>query len=728
MKKRLMSILLTLCMVLTLLPIPAIAADKVTAVPSQTNFVMNGQPVSVTAAYSINNTNYLQLRAIAAMLNGTAAQFNVGWDGQYAVIEPGKPYSGAITVTKLQNTTNVRQSGTKFKMNDEVFTFADARLINGDTNYLQLREFAQKLSGTASQFNLYWDGAAGQAVLEPGKPYTGNAPQSGGNASAIEMAHIPAGTFALAGNRVEVTLTKGFYIGKYEVTQEQYQAVMGVNPSYFDGSDDNWVGNVLSQMPDGSWGYSFDLVKSSDGAPKGTVPGEVQARRPVESLSWYDALVFCNRLSILSNLTPVYSINGKTDPAAWGPVPTSRNAAWDAVKANWQADGYRLPTEVEWEVASRAGTKTQYSYGDSADKMKDYAWSVFNSSVMISIYEVGFTRQVGLKLPNPWGLYDMYGNVDEWCWDLRINYPYPVGVVDPVGPTADVVTNSGVRIIRGGSSDGTLTDMGTRSLRGDVFHRSMYVGLRVVKNDGNPRIAPPTNPAGHVPAGHLLVNNPYKQVYKVGDGFDITDLVVHYMDKYGNLSVVDNSKLTFITSGTVQLTQSRPFTTAGVKVVEVQHNGKKVGTFEVRVIEDNTSNILEDGDYYMQINGKYLGIVYAGGHWMELTDKKPAKPFTVRMMDYSNDRGPRYTISYDGMYVMQPSSRSGDQLQASIVPHMWRINKYSTFCTIRDYGNQSLLVVASGGSSANGTKVAVGSYTGSAPDRGKINFIPASAP
>ena len=149
--------------------------NTVTATPSKTSFVMNSKPVSVTAAYTINSTNYLQLRAIAAMLNGTAAQFDVGWDGQYVVIEPGKSYSGAVTDTKLQKTTNVRQSGTKFKMNGEVFTFADARLIDGNTNYLQLREFAQKLSGTASQFNMYWDNAAGQAVIQPGVAYTGSA-------------------------------------------------------------------------------------------------------------------------------------------------------------------------------------------------------------------------------------------------------------------------------------------------------------------------------------------------------------------------------------------------------------------------------------------------------------------------------------------------------------------------------------------------------------------------
>lgn len=176
MKKRLAIILLTLCIMLTMMPTMSFAE---TAEPSKTNFVMNGKPVSVTAAYMITGNNYLQLRAIAVMLNGTSAQFEISMDGQYVVIEPGKPYSGTVTQTKLQNTTDVRSSNTKFKMNGNVITFSDARLIDGSTNYIQLREFAQKLSGTKSQFNVYWDSAAGQAVIQPGVAYTGVAPQSG---------------------------------------------------------------------------------------------------------------------------------------------------------------------------------------------------------------------------------------------------------------------------------------------------------------------------------------------------------------------------------------------------------------------------------------------------------------------------------------------------------------------------------------------------------------------
>jgi len=137
--------------------------------------MMNGQAVSVPEAYNVADNNYLQLRGIAVLLNGTAAQFDVSWDGTYAVIETGKPYTGTSNPATLKDTTNVRKSGTQFKLDGQIIAFEKAYLIDGDTNYLQLREFAEKLSGTESRFNVYWDEEAGQAVLEPGKAYTGAA-------------------------------------------------------------------------------------------------------------------------------------------------------------------------------------------------------------------------------------------------------------------------------------------------------------------------------------------------------------------------------------------------------------------------------------------------------------------------------------------------------------------------------------------------------------------------
>lgn len=154
----------------------------------------------------------------------------------------------------------------------------------------------------------------------------------------INMVWIPAGTFTMGSPTTElgryygsetehqVTLTKGFYMGRYQVTQEQYAAVMGSNPNNTYG-----VGN----------------------------------KYPVYCVSWYDAIVFCNRLSINDGLSPAYYMPfcDSTDPAQWGTVPTSNNTTWDAVQVVEGSTGYRLPTEAQWENACRAGTTTAFNWG-----------------------------------------------------------------------------------------------------------------------------------------------------------------------------------------------------------------------------------------------------------------------------------------------------------------------------------------------------------------------------
>ncbi|MEE0133490.1 MAG: formylglycine-generating enzyme family protein [Treponema sp.] len=173
---------------------------------------------------------------------------------------------------------------------------------------------------------------------------------------------------------------QSFVMGQYEVTQELYEAVMGTNPSYF----------------------------QKDAADK-----ETQKLRPVESVSWYDAVVFCNKLSILIGLEPVYIKGGQTNPTKWGMIPETKNKDWDAITCNWDANGYQLPTEIEWELAVRGGDPTQTAWNCSyagSNEPNEVAWYESNSEFK--------SHQVGTLAPNSLGLYDMSGNVEELCWDL----------------------------------------------------------------------------------------------------------------------------------------------------------------------------------------------------------------------------------------------------------------------------------------------------------------------
>jgi len=236
----------------------------------------------------------------------------------------------------------------------------------------------------------------------------------------IDMVEIPAGSFLMGSPSTErsrsryenyrtendglVTMS-GFWMGKYQVTQEQWLTVMGANPSYFHG-----------------------------GSGREPASGETQVKRPVESIKWYDTIVFCNRLSVMEGLTPAYSINGSTDPSEWGDMPRSINDPlrdiWDNIEIVPESTGYRLPTEAQWEYACRAGTETMWYFGDvSFSEFGDYVWYGVNSR--------NKTHQVGLKKPNDWGLYDMYGNVQEWCWDWTVRfYDDAGGNEDPTGGAA----------------------------------------------------------------------------------------------------------------------------------------------------------------------------------------------------------------------------------------------------------------------------------------------------
>ena len=238
---------------------------------------------------------------------------------------------------------------------------------------------------------------------------------------AKEMVLIPKGDFVMGAlddddaydnekPRHCVTLTRDFLLFKYQVTQALWESVMGSNPSHFKG-----------------------------------------ANRPVECVSWFDVVDFCNKLSELEGLEPAYTIDGED------------------VTCNWNAKGYRLLTEAEWEYAARANQSYRYAGSDNADEV---AWYRDNSDTGNGRR----THPVGQKKPNGFGLYDMSGNVDEWVWDRYGTYS-STPTVDPRDPDS----GSG-RVGRGGSWNNNAQSerVSSRSKRGPTI-TSLYLGFRLCR-------------------------------------------------------------------------------------------------------------------------------------------------------------------------------------------------------------------------------------------------------
>ncbi|MHC4242999.1 MAG: SUMF1/EgtB/PvdO family nonheme iron enzyme [Planctomycetota bacterium] len=239
--------------------------------------------------------------------------------------------------------------------------------------------------------------------------------------TGIEMVKIPEGWFDMGskgGSPDESPLHKvwinSFWMDRYEVVQEQFKKFQISDPSHF--KDPN---------------------------------------NPLEQINWTDATMFCNERSLAEGLEPCY------DEETW--------------ECNFQANGYRLPTEAEWEYACRAGTRTNFTFGNDGRNLKYHAWFAENASEK--------THLVGKKKSNPWGLYDMYGNVSEWCNDFYSeNYYQNSDQKNPKGPM-----KGKERVLRGGAWNSSA-DSCRSSYRSsdpsidDTCLASDAIGFRCVRN------------------------------------------------------------------------------------------------------------------------------------------------------------------------------------------------------------------------------------------------------
>jgi len=274
-----------------------------------------------------------------------------------------------------------------------------------------------------------------------------------GDAVPEEFVIIPAGSFQMGSNDGEndnkpvhkVTITKPFYMGKCEVTQAEYE---------------KYCSYTGSSRPSSSYGDGDNY--------------------PAYYVSWYDALVYCNKRSMAEGLTPCYSIKGSTDPKVWGTVPSDQDATWDAATCNWNANGYRLPTEAEWEYAASAGDNTvdslTYSGTSNVDELGDYAWYYKSAN--------DNTHEVGTKEANAFGLYDMSGNVGEWCWNwFTVSYDTTTeGGSDPTGATSGSYLAGYCRVSRGGGWDkGSFYCAVSYRCDGCPDYRGNNLGFRVVR-------------------------------------------------------------------------------------------------------------------------------------------------------------------------------------------------------------------------------------------------------
>ncbi len=351
----------------------------------------------------------------------------VGWDDETREVTLG--YEGSEIVLTIDSTSAA--------LNDQAQTLDTAPVIINDRTMLPIRFIAEGFG-----LGVEWNGEMQEVTITMGE--------------VSDMVLIEGGTFTMGSpsdeperdaDEIRHNVTVGsFYMAPTEVSQAEYTSVMGENPSEDQGDE-----------------------------------------LPVESITWYDAIEYCNRLSEAEGLTPCYNVSGTT-------------VTWDR-----SANGYRLPTEAEWEYACRADTETPFSFGDyvndsDANCYNAYGYNNDASGSWVNGY-LEHTVSVNEYNANAYGLYNMHGNAAEWVWDWYGDYGTDE-VTDPTGPES-----GNYKVARGGGWNDMPKHIRSAYRMAHPADVPLYsIGMRLVRNaEGGTGMVTRINNADAEPAGNTLI-------------------------------------------------------------------------------------------------------------------------------------------------------------------------------------------------------------------------------
>ena len=307
---------------------------------------------------------------------------------------------------------------------DEAFTNELTKTGDGTVSYTSSKEAVATVNASTGEVTIVGAGTATiTATVADSDTYTYATKTASYTLTVTQSVTIPEGFVKVLGTTIKGDETwtpssevfvsgrsltiPDLYVCDHEVTRGEFKALMGTDPSRENAHDKD--GNKLT--------------------------GDVVLKNPVNSVNWYAAIAYCNKLSVKEGLDCAYTVSGISDweNFAYSSIPTTSNASWNAATCNFEASGYRLPTQAEWEWLARGGEN--YTYAGS-NTVGDVAWYKSNTNGTGS-------RDVKTKAANGYGLYDMSGNVWEWCWDWD-------NIISSSTDAAGLASGNS-RVLRGGS-------------------------------------------------------------------------------------------------------------------------------------------------------------------------------------------------------------------------------------------------------------------------------------